>query len=173
MYTYETTSIQENIDQVWTVLNYVDDFNRETDDQFLFGFFNGNFSNSATTNSPLAVSICAERRILNDTIEDSVRIILYEYESNVVSNYYSSGKRYKIQILEDNDNVISVDGYMGAKTERIRVWDDQDQNCIINALKNNKKLTFRIDEDDGMDTYMFDVDCTGFKDLFESTDWKV
>ena len=169
-----TTSETEKINEsAWELTYYVDDFKRPTDEAFLYGEFKGTFSNSATTNSSLIATMGIERYSYDGEITDSARIQLFEYNSNLVKNFYSKGKYYNIQILEENDNIITESGYMMSEGTAISVWGDKDQNSIINALKNNGKLTFRIDEEDGMDTYLFDVDCTGFKELFESTDWKL
>ena len=170
--TTETTAEPET-DSPWELLFYVDEFKRQTDDPFIFGEFYGTFSNSATTNSNLSAAFSIERYVYNDEIYDTLRIYLYEYGSHLVKNPYSKSKHYDIQVLEENDNVIKTTEYMFSEGNYIYVSEDKDQNQIINALKNNNTLIFRIDEEDSLDTYFFEVDCTGFKELFESTDWSV
>lgn len=172
--TTETTISEVTDNSPWKISYYVDDFGRETESCFIYGETQGTFSNSATSNSKLVVSFLIDRYLdYNDEISDSVQIILFEYGSNAVNNFYSEGKIYDIQVLEENDNVVYEEGWLGSKGDRIYVWGDKDQNSIINAIKNNDTLTFRIDEQDGFSSYIFDVDCTGFKELFESIDWNV
>lgn len=169
--TVETT--ETVADSPWKLNYYVDDFKRPTDDPYISGIFFGTFSNSATTNSNLTVSLSVERYVYNDKIHDSLSIYLYEYDSHLVKNSYSKSIYYKIQVLEENDNVIQLKDSMLSGYSDIFVSEDKDQNQIINALKNNNTLIFRIDEEDRLDTYLFEVDCTGFKELFETTDWNV
>ena len=169
--TTETTAEPE-LESQWALLFYVDDFKRETDDPFIFGEFYGTFSNSETYNSDLSVTFSIERFMHNgETIYDGLRITLYEYGTYRVNSSYSDSTYYEIQVLEENDNIIQTIGVM--LSGNIMFMEDKDQNPIINALKNNNTLVFRIDEKDDLDSYFFEVDCTGFKELFESTNWKV
>lgn len=169
--TTETTEAEAK--SLWEKKFYIDEFDRPTDEFYIFAAFDGYFSNSATTKSSLTAAFYIERYSYNNEINDCVGIALFEYDHSRVKNYYRDGKHYDIQILEENDNVIKERGWLGSESETIYVWGDENANTIIEAIKNNKKLTFRIDEEDGMDTYLFDVDCTGFAELFDSTDWKV
>ena len=169
--TTETT--EAAAESLWEKRFYIDEFDRPTDEFYIFAAFDGYFSNSATTKSSLTAAFYINRYSYNNEISDSVGIALFEYGSSRVKNYYSKGKHYDIQILEENDNVIKERGWLGSEDNTIYVWGDENANTIIEAMKNNKKLTFRIDEEDGMDTYLFDVDCTGFAELFDSTDWGV
>lgn len=166
--TTETTTEPE-LESPWKQYFYVDEFNRETDNSYIVATFYGTFSNSATTNSKLGVNLIADQYSYNDDIQDALSIYLYEYDSHLVKNSYSKSKYYDIQVLEENDNIIKTSEPMLSGYDDIFVSESKDQNPIINALKNNNILVFRIDEEDSLDTYFFEVDCTGFKELFEST----
>ena len=171
----ETTAeeTEAEAESLWEKKFFIDEFDRPTDEFYIFAMFSGYFSNSVTTKSPLTAAFYIERYSYNNEISDCVGIALFEYDSNRVKNYYKTGKHYDIQILEENDNVVKERGWLDSEDDTIYVWGDENANKIIEAIKNNKKLTFRIDEEDGMDTYLFDVDCTGFAKLFDSTDWEV
>lgn len=169
--TTETTEAEAK--SLWEKKFYIDEFDRPTDEFYIFAVFNGYFSNSATTKSSLTAAFYIDRYSYNNEISDCVGIALFEYDHSRVKNYHRDGKHYDIQILEENDNVIEERGWLGSEDDTIYVWGDENANKIIEAIKNNKKLTFRIDEEDGMDTYLFDVDCTGFAELFDSADWKI
>lgn len=166
-----TSKTEKNTKSVWKLKYAVDDFKRQTDECYLFGLFYGTFDNLAATNSNLIATLDVERYTYDGEVTDAVGIQLFEYDDILVTNFYSKGIYYDIQILEEDDNIITESGYMGSNGQTIYVWGDKNQNSIVNALKRNEKLTFRIDDEDGMSTYWFYVDCNGFKELFESTDW--
>lgn len=47
-----------------------------------------------------------------------------------------------------------------------------DSKAIIDALKRNKRVVFRIDYPKSVEeTYTFAIDCEGFAELFDSVDW--
>lgn len=173
--TKTTTKAKEKEKGPWQKDFANDEFGRQTDECFLFAVFSGQFSNSATTNSSLTAAIRVERNYdnSNNEITDWVLIALKEYDYLTVKNYFSRNKNYNVKVLEENGNVIEEKGIMPSDNNLIAVWSNEDQNVIIDAMKSNKKLTFRIDEEDGSSNYLFEVDCTGFKELFDSMDWNV
>lgn len=73
---------------LWSVDHYVDDFQQPTEDWFITNnaYFEGTFSNSATTNSKLLVRMAA------DEFEGETRVafFLYEYGRNQVKNSSSN-----------------------------------------------------------------------------------
>lgn len=165
--TEETTNAK--VQSPWTVKNYLDEFDRPIEDaKYLQAFFEGTFSNSATSNSELTVSMTVSRDAINDNDYDCVDIKLFEYDSHKVTNYYSKTKYYTVMILEENENVINTEGSMFSKGDAIFFMEDHNKNDLINAMKNNNTLIFKITEDDGMGKYLFTVDCTGFADMFDS-----
>lgn len=171
--TTEIITTEAEIESPWIQRFYIDEFKRETDDPYIVGVFYGTFSNSATTDSKLGVSITVEKYMYVNEIYDGATIRLYEYDSNLVKNPYSKAVYYDIQILEDDDNVISIEEPMLSGYDDIFSSELEGENPIVNALKNNNKLVFRIDKEDSLNTYFFEVDCTGFKELYESTEWKL
>lgn len=159
---------------IWEINYYIDDFGRQTDNCYIYGETQGTFSNMAASNDELDAVFLVDRYLDgNGEVYDSMAIELYEYRYSEVKNFFSEVCYYDIQVLEENDNIIYEEGYMLSRKDRIYVLGDTDCNSIINAMKNNDTLTFRIDEQDGFSSYIFDVDCTGFKELFESIDWNV
>lgn len=163
----ETSATEAVKESAWTTKHFVDDFDRETDNLYISSYGSGTFSNSATTRSPLKAEITAFSDFTPDGDKAMVySIYLWEYESNLVTNYYSTSNFYTIKVLEENDNVLDLVGNMSSQNDLIYVFDMEDMtsSSITNAFKNNSKLTFKIELEDGMDSYLFDIDCTGFSD---------
>ncbi|MCH5349279.1 MAG: hypothetical protein J1E40_08140 [Oscillospiraceae bacterium] len=156
----------------WIQKFFVDEFERPTNKPYISGTFYGKFSNSATTDSELIVKIVVQR-YGKLYVNDLISISLYEYGSHLVKNSYSKSEEYKILILEESGKRLLEYSEMYSKSDSIYIDTSKDENTFINALLNNNTLTVRIEERDGMSSYLFDIDCTGFKELFESTDWSV
>lgn len=93
---YEDTNTQSNI---WTFEYYVDEFNEKTNEGFVTNtvYFDGTFSNSATTNSKLSVQIVIDGKY--------TKIELYEYGSNLVKTNMSDGEYYSVKIKDSNGNI--------------------------------------------------------------------
>lgn len=167
----ETTAEAVAAANVWSIEYFVDDFGRATDEPYVIGGFSGTFSNSAATNERLAGYIYVERYNDGDNVIEGVSFDLREYGSYQVKNIISKDKYYTVQILEDNENVISERAIMKSEGNALCIWKDT-SNVVVEAIKNNSKLTFRIDEEDGMDSYLFTVDCSGFAEMYNSAEWK-
>lgn len=172
--TTNTETISEQITQTsWKIKYYVDEFDRPTDNGYISGVFIGKFSNTIANDSHLSLCVSVESYTYNDEIKESIDFTLFEYDQYIVSNPYSHGVFYDVQVLEENGNTIKEKGYMSANGgESIFISAAEGQNSIINALLNNDKLTVRIDEEEGSSTYLFDIDCTGFAEIYKSNDWK-
>lgn len=168
----ETTAEAVAAANVWNIEYFVDDFGRATDEPYVIGSFSGTFSNSAATNEKLTGYIYVERYDDGDSVVEGVSLDLREYGSYQVKNIISKDKYYTVQILEDNENVISERAVMKSEGNALCIWKDT-SNVVVEAMKNNSKLTFRVDEEDGMDSYLFTVDCKGFSEMYNSTEWKV
>lgn len=167
----ETTAETVAANSTWSIEYFVDDFGRATDEPYVIGSFSGTFSNSAATNSELTGYVYVERYNDGDNVIEGVSFDLREYGSYQVKNIISKDKYYTVQILEDNENVISERAIMKSEGNALCIWKDN-SNVVVEAIKNNSKLTFRIDEEDGMDSYLFTVDCSGFAEMYNSAEWK-
>lgn len=86
----ETETEKINTANRWIIKNYVDEFDRPTEEQYITNeyYITGTFSNSATTDSELKVMFLIDK--------DYIRIKLYEYGDNVVNNSYSKNKEYSL-----------------------------------------------------------------------------
>lgn len=167
----ETTVEEIATANAWSIEYFVDDFGRATDEPYVIGSFSGTFSNSAATNEKLTGYIYVERYNDGNDIIEGVSFDLREYGSYQVKNIISKDKYYTVQILEENENVISERAVMRSEGNALCIWKNT-SNVVVDAMKNNNKLTFRIDAEDGMDSYLFIVDCSGFSEMYSSAEWK-
>ena len=86
-------SIKANSKGIWVVRNYVDEFGEKSKEKYIGGLFLGQFSNSATENSDLAVKFVIDK---ND-----IYVQLYEYMgSNPVKHGVEYGYNIKIRTAE-------------------------------------------------------------------------
>ena len=146
----------------WEKRYYNDEFNNPTNNAFIapVDYFSGTFSNSATTNSRLSAYI----RVNSDDCE----IMLWEYGSSLVKAYSTTD--YDITILLPNGTKKYFTGTMYKNGFAI-CFDDY--NGIISLLKSTNgtlKIYLKEDSDYGVNsTYLFEVDTSGFKDLYNQT----
>ena len=125
---------------IWEVRYYVD----------------GTFSNSATTNSELYVIWLIDK--------SDVAIKLVEYGRSVVKSSYSS-TNYNIVMLDPDGNRVYMTGTMWKGGDRIYI-DSEYESTVIEALKRNGSVSFRIDEGGkyGNSSYLFKMEDTSFFD---------
>ena len=146
----------------WEKRYYVDEFNNPTRDAFIAptDTITGTFSNSATTNSILNAYV----RVNSDDCE----IMLWEYGSSLVKA--SSTTDYDITILLPSGTKRYFTGTM-YKNGTVICFDNYSE--IIALLKNTDGiLKFYIKEDSkyGVNsTYLFEVNTSGFKTLYNQT----
>lgn len=146
----------------WEKRYYVDEFNNPTSDAFIAptDTISGTFSNSATTNSKLNAYV----RVNSDDCE----IMLWEYGSSLVKAYSTTD--YDITILLPNGTKKYFTGTM-YKNGTVICFDNYSE--IISILKNTDgilKIYIKEDSDYGVNsTYLFEVNTSGFKKLFDQT----
>ena len=146
----------------WKKTYYTDEFNNPTDNAFIapIDTLSGTFSNSATTNSKLSAYV----RVNIDDCE----IMLWEYGSSLVKA--SSTTDYNITLLLPDGTKKYFTGTMYKNGFAICL-DDYDG--IISLLKNTDGvIRFYIKENSkyGVNsTYLFDVNTSGFKNLYNET----
>lgn len=152
----------------WEIKSYVDEFYRTTDNNYICCSTTGTFSSLSITHNELRAEIMADRRLIGNEKKECVCVMVYEHGEYKETNPYSEDKYYSIKVLEENENVISAEGVMFSKGgDRIVI----NNNSIINAMKINNTVIFRVDEEDEMKSYVFTVDCTGFSELFDSLEY--
>lgn len=158
---------EEIITPVWTVKNYVDEFDNPTNIKYMTATFEGTFSNSATTKSNLKAVF------LIDYCSYSIK--LYEYGNSLVKNYHSREKRYNITILTQDNNKVYFDGHIDASGDRLFLGKCNTYNQIfsesemelLNILNGEGEIRVYIEEyNDALTNYLFTVDLTDFKEHF-------
>lgn len=146
---------------IWGRYAYVDEFKQPTDDYYVSNAkpIIGTFSNSATTDSELAVYLLAD--------SGDIFIMLMEYGDQIVKNTYSSMRTYEVVMKAPDDQKYTMTGYMYSDSDRIR-FDLDDSNTIYNALRMDGTVRFAItDKDRATTNYVFSIDdTTGFEESF-------
>ena len=146
----------------WGVGTYVDEFKQPTgkyvtEDEL----FSGTFSNSAVTEKKLVGYILVDK--------NKASVKLYEYGSYEVKNPYRYDILYNIIILDEAGEKHYFYGGMRSKGDRIIFLDDDyeyEMTELIDLFNTGEKLSFYIEESDGMSKYYFTVDFAGFKDAY-------
>lgn len=145
----------------WIIRNYVDHFGDPTSENYLTTKYRiiGTFSNTATTNSKLGVVVLVD--------DDSFAFDIYEYNDNIVENYYSKTRTYQIEVKRPNGSKITLTGKMYSKSSRLFL-DEKDEMQLIHYFKNNfGEYKFFISNKDDMTTWSFSVDASNFYDLID------
>ena len=149
---------------VWSAGYYVDDFDQPTDQGFVWNetYFLGSFSNSATSDSILAV------QVLVDTTP-SVTFFLYEYGTNLVKNSsVNYVDTYTITMRTPDGTDHSLTGTMYCGGDRIFI-DDAYYQTVIDALKSEGTISFFIVNDDRTTTnYLFSLEASNFATEYDA-----
>lgn len=146
----------------WEKRYYTDEFNNPTNNAFIapIDTLSGTFSNSATTNSRLLAYI----RVDNDSCE----IMLWEYGSSLVKAYSTTD--YDITILLPTGTKKYFTGTMYKNGQVIRVDDYSGILSLLKSTNGTLKFYLKEDSDYGVNsTYLFEVDISGFSDLYNET----
>ena len=147
---------------VWTIGDYVDQFDTPTGENFI-GTKNdikGTFSNSATTDSLLNISILID--------EDGVGFRLYEYGDNPVKGYYSDGHFYDIWTFVNGEKKwMNGKLYKGSSTIHLT---DRFVEQFLNYLKSGSEVKMYLSDSTSNATYSFTIPAaTGFAELYQAT----
>jgi hypothetical protein len=149
---------------IWSVKNYVDDFGEKTDSKFIStqNKIIGNFSNTATQNSKLGVSLVIESNYSRGeeyNNSPSIFIFLYEYGSNnPVKSTRKDTYRVKLQDKDGERFDLSAEN----TSDRL-VFSEGDSKIIHNALIKGGLLKFVITEIGTPTTnYYFEINNAGF-----------
>ena len=140
---------------------YVDEFDQPTADGYVANdtYFVGKFSNSATNDSKLYVTVCVDK--------DSVVFFLYEYGRYQVKNSSSQySDKYDIIMKTEDGTRYEFSGRIYAGGDRLFVEDDYEA-IVLNALKSGGVVSFHITESDRTTTtYLFSVQTTNFAEEY-------
>ena len=149
---------------IWNIDEFVDEFDMPTGEYFIISDpLHGKFSNSATTNSEVTAYLFCQN--YSDVKEPFIRLRMYEYDSYIAKNVYSSDEEYDI-IMKHN-----LTGYMFSQSSDIRIVDDVEIATVINALKEGGTVRFAIvDSENSLNKYSFAIDeADGFDKAY--SDW--
>ncbi|MBQ9762266.1 MAG: hypothetical protein IJV82_04215 [Oscillospiraceae bacterium] len=145
----------------WELYYYVDEFQQPTNDGYVANgsYFVGTFSNSATTNSRLYVTVLAD--------EEDIAFFLYEYGSYQVKNASSRySDEYEITMKLSNGTKYEMTGTMYAGGDRLFV-DSSYRSKVLNALKSGEEVSFYIVfADYTTSTYLFTVQTNNFAEEY-------
>ncbi len=145
----------------WEKRYYIDEFNNPTSNAFIAPSetLSGVFSNSATTNSTLSAYVRVD--------DENCQIMLWEYGSYLVKAYTTTNYNVTILLRDGTKKYFTGTMYKNGMTIKFNNY-----NSIITLLKTiDGVLKFYLQEDSDYDnsTYLFELDTSGFKDLYEKT----
>lgn len=142
----------------WALGEFVDEFKKPTGQKYISTtIYNGTFSNSATTNSPL--SACVQ------VTSETIAIILWEYGSQLVKGTFDTNE-YEIIVLDQNNQKHYLSGIMYQGNMRVYVLNS-DESELLTLLKKAGKLSFYLENSKyTTSTYLFTIDTTGFSGLY-------
>lgn len=143
---------------IWETKYYLDDFQEPVEGEWYIwnaGLAVGTFSNSATTNSDLAV------RMIYD-YNNYIGFFLYEYGSSLAKNIWNTDT-YSI-IMRTPDGVDhDMEGYFYKDTDRILITDANYVNDIITALSGGGEISFYLaSRTFGTTSYLFTISASNF-----------
>ena len=140
---------------MWIIKSFVDEFKDKTDSKYLTTKerISGKFSNSATQNSKLAVSILIQKGE-NDDSSPIISMFLYEYAGNNPVKVYSK-ESYTILVKDKNNEKTTL--YASNYSDRLTL-DMANSLKLHNILKLGGKVKFLIKEDkNSITNYSFEI----------------
>ena len=163
----EMETSTDDSESAWEIDYFVDEFDLPTEDGFLkTNIYDGSFENSATRDEDLDGYF-----IVTD---EEIAVALYEYKWSRVTNIFSHSENYSVLILDQDKNKQKFSGVIFSKGDRIYFYDKSyddsktyTNDSVIDVFKRGGEITIKISKDDGIDSYLFKVDCDGFKELYE------
>ena len=145
----------------WELSYYVDEFNEKTSNAYIYTkeIIEGVFSNSATTDSRLYVTIAVDK--------EDISIFLYEYGSHQVKNYSSrSRQEYEILLKTEDGKKYEIRGLIYPGGDRVYIAEAF-RDTVLSALKSGGKISFYLVESDyTISEYLFSVETTNFADKY-------
>ena len=155
---------------IWNIDEFVDEFDMPTGEYFIISDpLHGKFSNSATTNSEVTAYLFCQN--YSDVKEPFIRLRMYENDSYIAKNVYSSDEEYDIIMMDGAGVKHNLTGYMFSQSSDIRIVDDVEIATVINALKEGGTVRFAIvDSENSLNKYSFAIDeADGFDKAY--SDW--
>lgn len=158
----QTSGGSEAAPGIWSVNYYVDDFQQPTDEWYITAntSFSGTFSNSATTNSKLAVQVAVDA--------EDIAFFLYEYGRSQVKNSSSNYvDEYDITMRTADGTDHSLSGTVYCGGDRLMI-EGKDMDTVLAAMKDGGTISFHIVESDRTTTsYLFSLEASNFSQVYE------
>ncbi len=156
----EDSVVSANTDSNWELSNYVDDNYEDMDKQYIKYDGTGKYSAMTIEDIDLDYTIVAD--------DEGIAFMLYEKGDSLVHNTLSIQTDYSVSVTIDDKDTVEYSGYMAPDGDRIFLWDDSDQQELLNYFKENKKLSFHIvNENRRLMQYDFSLDTTGFAEAYK------
>ena len=155
---------------IWNIDEFVDEFDMPAGVYYIDSDpLYGKFSNSATTNSDVTAILFCEK--FSDTQKPFIKFKMYEYDSYLVKNAYSSAKIYDIIMMDGAGVKHNLTGIMLSHNSALGIADDEEIATVINALKEGGTVRFAIvDSENSLNKYSFAIDeADGFDKAY--SDW--
>ena len=152
---------------IWAVEYYVDDFDQPTDQWYITtdDYFEGNFSNSATTKSELNVLMAVD----NEEDKTRIAIFLYEYGRNLVKNSSTEYvDKYDVTMRTADGTDHSMTGTIYCGADRVFI-DDEYVDEVLDAMKGEGTVSFHlVDSERTTSTYLFSIETSNFGSVYDS-----
>lgn len=155
---------------IWNIDEFVDEFDMPTGEYFIVSDpLHGKFSNSATTNSDVTAFLFCKK--FSDTKKPYITLMMYEYDSILVKNAYSSAEIYDIIMMDGAGVKHNLTGVMLSYDSDLGIAIDEEIATVINALKEGGTVRFAIvDSENSLNKYSFAIDdADGFDKAY--SDW--
>ena len=152
----------------WELKYYVDEFKEPTEEWYITNSepFRGEFSNTATEGSEVAVILLIDQEVLS--------IVLYEYGTNQVKNiFYNDDIDYNITVRLPDGTDYETTGFMYGKNkagDRIFI-ESPGKDDILEALQGTGELKFIVqDTSDSFTQYLFTVQASNFSEVYKTVE---
>ncbi len=145
----------------------MDDFDQPTDQWYITtdDYFEGNFSNSATTKSELNVLMAVD----NEEDKTRIAIFLYEYGRNLVKNSSTEYvDKYDVTMRTADGTDHSMTGTIYCGADRVFI-DDEYVDEVLDAMKGEGTVSFHlVDSERTTSTYLFSIETSNFGSVYDS-----
>ncbi len=138
--------------RAWKIDQFVDDFGEKKGDKYLFTLSDGQFSNSATSDSYLGVKILVEKK--------DAGIFLHEYSyDRPAAKFIGSGK---IRMKNQDDKELTIFSYSEWNQKGGLLVTGSDFNKLKKFLIESKGLIKVAISDEYSSSYQFNIDANWF-----------
>ena len=153
----------------WTLKAFVDEFDLPTNDYYAVTTTkNGHFSNSATNRSDLTAVVFFQN--WSDTKTAFVKIRLFEYGNNRVSNNSSKNRAYyDVLVMDTAGNKISMTGFIPTQGTELAFYtftaNDDNAKLVKILSAGSGTVRFSITKrDNPLNKYVFAIELDGLQD---------